>query len=203
MWILTVGIPKDPNSAMESQGDLPPPWPLQVSLLEKHGYDLGRFPDLTKPCAWWGIIFTDSHQWPGMLPSYGSRRNMQFVRPGENGLSDSCTSEQDCWSHESKSGIKFTDESKCYLMAFTLEHTRDGTRTEDSHSLQMPQLLESSKICQVYDPPEEPSGAWEAEGWQLGNPHYLPALPPPVSHLVPAAVSHGKCPCFLGALHGL
>ena len=66
------GNPKDPNSAMESQGDLPPPWPLQVSLLEKHDYDLGRFPDLTEPCSWWGIIFMDSCQWPGMLPSYGS-----------------------------------------------------------------------------------------------------------------------------------
>ena len=55
-----------------------------------------------------------------MLPSYGSRRNMEFVMAGENGLFDSCTSEQDCWCHESKSGIKFPDESECYLMAFTM-----------------------------------------------------------------------------------
>ena len=50
-----------------------------------------------------------------------------------------------------------------------------------------PQLLESSKKCQVYDPGEEPSGVWEAEGWQLGNPHYWPALQPPVSQPIPAA----------------
>ena len=46
----------------------------------------------------------------------------------------------------------------------------------------MPQLLESSKKCQVYELCEAPFGAWEAERWQLEIPHHLPALPPPVSY---------------------
>ena len=60
----------------------------------------------------------------------------------------------------------------------------------------MPQLLESSKKCQVYESHETPFGTWEAESWQLEIPHHLPALPPPVSYSLPAAVSHWKCPHF-------
>lgn len=57
----------------------------------------------------------------------------------------------------------------------------------------MPQLFGSSKECQVYEPCVEPFGTWEAEGWQLGNPHHLPALSPMISYSLQAAMSHWKC----------
>ena len=107
---LSDGIPGGPASTVAPPGISPGktrlwpwkiPWPHRAMFMVGHPFH--RLTPMTR-----------------MLPSYGSRRNMEFVMAGENGLFDSCTSEQDCWSHESKSGIKFTDESKCYLIAFTL-----------------------------------------------------------------------------------
>lgn len=46
---------------------------------------------------------------------------------------------------------------------------------------------------QVYEPYEAPFGAGEAEQWELGEPHDLPALLPPVHDSIPAAVPHREC----------
>lgn len=50
-------------------------------------------------------------------------------------------------------------------------------------------------VCalQVYEPYEAPFGAGEAEQWELGEPHDLPALLSSVHDSIPAAVPHREC----------
>lgn len=45
-------------------------------------------------------------------------------------------------------------------------------------------------LLQVHEPFEAPPGAGEAEQWELGKPHNLPALLPTVHDSIPAAVPH-------------
>ena len=129
------GNPKDPNSAMESQGDLPPPWPLQVSLLEKHDYDLGRFPDLTEPCSWWDILFTDSRQWPGCFRLMDPEGTWSLSWLEKMDFLTLARQSKTVDAMKVNLGSNLLMKVNVIWLLLLWQHTRDGTRTEDSHSL--------------------------------------------------------------------
>ena len=197
---------------MESQGDLNSPWPLQESILQL----IRLWPCMvSQPHQ---AMFMVRHHFHGFM-KMTTHASVLWIQT-EHIVWKGC-GKQTFWLEQVRARLLVPRNEiwSCCLMTFTMDSIQDiGSQNRRltqpqlswvTHNPQLncvthkPQLLESSKKGQVYDPGEEPSGVWEAEGWQMGNPHYWPALQPPVPHPFPAAVSHWKCPHFWGALHGL